>query len=105
MELALAVRLVRRIRQQILLAQRARDQIVDLVEILFLSLPSAEVAIDRVAMRVRQGGHDIPESVIRRRFQTGLRNFKEVYRSLVDRWSLYDNSGPVPVKVDGGQNV
>ena len=49
------------------------------ISIYFLSLPDVEIAIDRVALRVRQGGHDIPEAVIRRRFTSGHRNFHAHY--------------------------
>jgi predicted ABC-type ATPase len=70
------------------------------VKLVFLSLPSAEMAVARVAARVEQGGHSIPEPVIRRRFETGLRNFHEVYKPLVDAWTLYDNSDTFPVLVD-----
>ena len=66
------------------------------VKLFFLRLPSPEVAIARVARRVLQGGHDVPETVIRRRFEAGLRNFEQVYRDLVDGWALYDNSGVEP---------
>lgn len=45
------------------------------VSLLFLSLPNADVAVARVAERVRQGGHDVPKAVIRRRFAAGLKNF------------------------------
>ncbi len=67
------------------------------VTLLFLSLPSADIAVQRVAERVRQGGHDIPESTIRRRFDAGKELFANVYRPLVDQWALYDNSGDKPV--------
>jgi hypothetical protein len=63
------------------------------VELYFLSLPSADVAVERVRQRVRQGGHDIPEDTIRRRFMSGLALFQGVYKPLVDGWVLYDNSG------------
>ena len=46
----------------------------------------------RVAERVRQGGHDVPEAVVHRRFVAGVRNFFEVYRTIVDGWHMYDNS-------------
>ena len=42
------------------------------VELAFLSLPDVEMAIERVAMRVKQGGHNVPEDVIRRRFAHGI---------------------------------
>ena len=60
------------------------------VALTFLQLPTAEHAIDRVKERVRQGGHSIPEDVIRRRFINGLKNFNDAYRPLVDAWYLYD---------------
>ncbi|MFN0161065.1 MAG: AAA family ATPase [Burkholderiales bacterium] len=64
------------------------------VKLIFLSLRSPALAVARVAMRVRQGGHGIPEAVIRRRFESGLANFHGIYSNLVDTWVLYDNSGP-----------
>ena len=73
------------------------------VELAFLSLPDVEMAIERVAIRVRQGGHNIPEDVIRRRFAHGIRNF-ERYKHLVDSWQLYDNSDIPVVLIEEGQN-
>lgn len=67
------------------------------VKLIFLQLDSAEEAIARVAQRVRQGGHDIPEAVIRRRFAAGRENFAHLYAARVDAWALYDNSGNEPV--------
>ena len=63
----------------------------------FLSLPTPETAIERVASRVRQGGHGVPEPVIRRRFSGGLANFQDYYKMAVSDWMLYDNSGSEPV--------
>lgn len=60
--------------------------------LVFLALPSADVAVARVAERVRQGGHAIPEDVVRRRFVTGLRNLFDNYLDVVDTWQVYDNS-------------
>jgi predicted ABC-type ATPase len=74
------------------------------VEMAFLKLPEVQMAIQRVATRVRHGGHDIPVDVITRRFAAGWRNFNEVYKSLVDSWTLYDNSGVRPVVVEIGSN-
>ena len=59
----------------------------------FLSLSSIELALERVAERVRLGGHDVPPNVVRRRFTAGLRNFFSIYRQRVDSWQMYDNSG------------
>lgn len=69
------------------------------VHLVFLKLPHADLAVQRVAIRVSQGGHDVPESVIRRRFEKGWWNFENVYGKLVDSWHLYDNSGIRPVLV------
>jgi len=70
------------------------------VKLIFLSLPSADLAVARVASRVAHGGHNVPEDVVRRRFENGLRNFQTLYQSLVDSWVLYDNSGPSPLLID-----
>lgn len=74
------------------------------VSLFFLSLPTVDIAIARVAERVRQGGHDIPEAVIRRRFAAGWRNFQQCYRDAVDAWAVYDNSGDEPVLNEWGEN-
>ena len=74
------------------------------VSLYFLYLPDAETAIARVAERVRQGGHDIPEEVIRRRLRAGLRNFHKTYKTAVDAWALFDNSGETPVLLELEEN-
>lgn len=74
------------------------------VKLIFLSLPSVEMAVARVSARVLQGGHAIAEAVIRRRFEAGLQNFQRLYKPLVDTWVHYDNSGPVPVVIEGEDN-
>lgn len=58
----------------------------------FLWLPSADMAVSRVANRVRQGGHNVPEADIRRRYLAGQRNLFQLYRPLVNAWWLYDAS-------------
>jgi predicted ABC-type ATPase len=75
-----------------------------LVSLWFLALPSADAAIARVARRVEQGGHAIPDDVVRRRFAAGRTNFEGIYRTIVDDWALYDNSGRVPLLLDWGEN-
>lgn len=62
------------------------------VVLFFLCLPCADVAVSRVANRVRQGGHNVPEVDIRRRFDLGLWNLFHLYRPLADMWVLYDAS-------------
>lgn len=73
------------------------------VHLYFLTLASVKIAIARVAERVRQGGHNIPEPVIRRRFLAGHKNFEFFYRDIVNYWSLYDNTGPTPVLLQWGE--
>lgn len=74
------------------------------VRLIFLSLANPEMAVTRVADRVAQGGHFIPEAVIRRRFEAGLKNFNLRYKLLVNAWSLYDNSEQQPVLIEEGVN-
>jgi predicted ABC-type ATPase len=66
------------------------------VKLIFLSLPNPEIAIARVAARMAQCGHNVATAVVRRRFEAGLRNFREKYKDLVDKWEWYDNSGSIP---------
>lgn len=70
------------------------------VELFFLSLDTPETAIARVKARVQQGGHNVPEETIRRRFANGLANFHGLCKPLVDVWMLYDNSGDEPLPLD-----
>ncbi len=58
----------------------------------FLSLPSADLAVARVAERVLSGGHAVPEDVVRRRFKAGLANFFTLYQPVFDSWQVFDNS-------------
>jgi predicted ABC-type ATPase len=61
-------------------------------QLMFLWLQSAELAVERVRQRVLSGGHDVPENVIRRRYEKGLKNFTKLYQPLADSWAVYDNS-------------
>jgi len=61
--------------------------------LVFLWLRSVELAIERVAQRVRNGGHSIPTDIIRRRYHRGLTNLFSRYMSLADSWMVLDNSG------------
>jgi len=66
------------------------------VEIVFLKISSPQLALRRIAARVRQGGHDVPREDVLRRFVRGWvrgwENFRSVYRNVADMWSVYDNS-------------
>ena len=70
------------------------------VKLWFLSLPNEQIAVSRVARRVLQGGHNIPEGVIRRRFKAGLENFHQHYKEAVDSWALYDSYHRPPKLID-----
>ena len=73
------------------------------VKLIFLNLPNADMAVARVAARVAQGGHNMPEEVIRRRFILGLSNMEKIYKPLLYAWIHYDNSGSVPRLIDWGE--
>ncbi|MDR2669049.1 MAG: zeta toxin family protein [Desulfovibrio sp.] len=75
-----------------------------IVKLIFLSLPDAQTAVARVAARAAQGGHSIPEDIVRRRFDAGLKNFDTLYKRIVNSWILFDNAGMQPVYVQSGEN-
>lgn len=62
------------------------------VVIFYFSLSSATLALRRVRLRVKLGGHDVPEADVRRRFERSLCNFFELYAPLADEWRMFDNS-------------
>jgi predicted ABC-type ATPase len=74
-----------------------------MVKLIFLSLPDVNIANERVKGRVKQGGHNVPEDVIRRRYEKGWHNFQATYKQLVDAWILYENSGERPEMIDEGE--
>ena len=67
-----------------------------LIHIFFLWITDVELALERIKLRVRNGGHHIPEAIVRRRFGRSLPNFLRVCKPLVDSWTIFDNSGDVP---------
>lgn len=69
------------------------------VHLVFLWLSSSGLAIERVADRVRNGGHNIPGDVVRRRYAAGIRNLFDLYMPVATSWLLYNSSGPVPTLV------
>ena len=68
--------------------------------IYYLKLPAVDFAVERVKSRVAQGGHNVPEQDIRRRFDKGWSNFQKIYKSLADSWIVFDTSGKEPVILD-----
>lgn len=76
------------------------------VSLIYFWLNSPELAINRVKQRVSEGGHSIPEEVIRRRYQAGINNLFDIYMPNVDYWLLADNSRENRVVVaEGGRNL
>lgn len=66
------------------------------LHLIFLWLRTPELAIQRVKERVRLGGHNIPETIIHRRYQRGIKNFFTLYSPIVESWGIYDNSSNSP---------
>lgn len=75
------------------------------VTLLFFWIDSPALAKNRVAQRVREGGHSIPSDVIERRYFNGLKNLFEIFMPIVDDWCLYDNNSTLAQLVaTGGRN-
>jgi len=70
----------------------------------YFSLPSVEMAIDRVKARVEQGGHNIPEKVIRRRFERSQKNLEALFKPIVDIWIVFDTSSTTPLLINKSSN-
>ena len=65
----------------------------------YIVIGSATQAVARVALRVRLGGHDVPEEDVRRRFDRSRRHFLKDYLPLADEWGLWDNQMPPPRQI------
>lgn len=74
------------------------------VRLCFLRLPSADMAVARVRNRVIEGGHNVDEEVVRRRFNAGLHNFRQLYQDIVNEWRLYDATEEFPKLAAEGIN-
>lgn len=72
------------------------------IEIVFIRLASPRVALERVAARVRQGGHHVPTKDVLRRFDRGWARFVADYRPLAHSWAVYDNTGETAVLMENG---
>ncbi len=72
------------------------------VEIIYLNILSPQLALRRIAARVKQGGHSVPRADVLRRFDRSWKNFQDLYRALADKWSVYDNSGAKPKLLERG---
>ena len=74
------------------------------ISLYFLWLRNAELAIARIDKRVQEGGHHVPDDVVRRRYDRGLRNLFQVYRPVLDHWAVFDNSEGQLVPVAQGNH-
>ncbi len=72
------------------------------IEIVFLRIDSVQLALKRIAGRVRQGGHNVPPVDVVRRFHRGWQNFQNTYRALADVWTVYDNTGEQLQSIEAG---
>jgi predicted ABC-type ATPase len=63
------------------------------IEIIYLRLNTPQLALRRIAARVKQGGHDVKREDVIRRFHRGWEKFESLYKPLADAWAVYDNSG------------
>ena len=75
------------------------------VNLLFFWLRSPELAIQRVAKRVSEGGHSIPADVIVRRYYRGIDNFFHIYKDVVDSWILIDNANNPRIVIADNDHV
>jgi predicted ABC-type ATPase len=71
------------------------------VKLLFFWLPTIEMAVKRVSLRVKEGGHNIPTDIIRRRYVRGIDNLFKIYIPLCDEWAVFDNSDKPVLIADG----
>jgi predicted ABC-type ATPase len=72
------------------------------VKLLFFWLPTVEMAINRVKIRVSEGGHNIPKDVIVRRYSRGIQNLFKIYIPLCNEWAVFDNSDGAPIMIAQG---
>jgi len=63
-----------------------------IVNLVYFWLESADLAVLRVAQRVSEGGHNIPEATIRQRYTRSIQNFLQLYRPVVSSWKVYNTS-------------
>jgi predicted ABC-type ATPase len=75
------------------------------LHLIFLWLPTAAMAVERVHSRVKAGGHSVPDHVIERRYKRGLENFFNLYRPIADSWLMLNNSGGIDPKPIAWRNL
>jgi predicted ABC-type ATPase len=67
--------------------------------IYFVFLMDVNLNLQRIKERVRKGGHNVPEDVVRRRYSRSFKNFWNIYKELVDEWFVVENTGESPVLI------
>ncbi|MCX5698265.1 MAG: zeta toxin family protein [Candidatus Omnitrophica bacterium] len=75
-----------------------------LMHLIFLWIPSPDLAIQRIKERVREGGHNVPADDVKRRFSRGISNFFKIYEPIVDSWMMFDNSKEKPILIAKRKN-
>ncbi len=73
------------------------------INIIFIFAESSEILIERIAERVKKGGHFVPDEDVRRRFMRGKENFWNIYKDLADSWSLFYNTNDSFKKIAAGE--
>jgi len=63
------------------------------IRIMFIFVDSPDILIERIAERVKKGGHFVPDADVRRRFERGKHNFFDLYENVADKWFLFYNTG------------
>ncbi len=66
------------------------------ITVMYIWIESPEIAVERVRKRVQEGGHSIPDAVVRRRFDRSVSNLVNLYIPLADKWKIYDNTYAEP---------
>jgi predicted ABC-type ATPase len=82
---------------------RKRQEEGYVVHLLFAWLPHPDMSVTRVALRVASGGHHVPETDVRRRYERGISNFLHLYMELADVWEVYDNSAAARMMARGSR--
>ncbi|MGE0282107.1 MAG: AAA family ATPase [Rhizobiaceae bacterium] len=73
-----------------------------LVHLLYFAVRAVDVSLARIARRVSEGGHDVPETDVRRRFERSIANF-DAYAAKTDLWRVFDNNAHQPVAIAEGR--
>jgi predicted ABC-type ATPase len=73
------------------------------IKIYFVFVKSIDLSLKRIETRVKNGGHNIPEAIVRRRFSRTFKNFMELYKPLANEWYVIDNSEAIGAVIAFGK--